>query len=656
MSLTRPYLQRYWASFAAALAFLAVESVCDLMQPTIMARIVDTGVAARDPAIVLRLGVVMLGVAGIGAIAATGRNLVASLVSFRFAAQLRAQVFSQITGFSFGELNRFDTASLVTRQTNDITQVQGFVNGIMRIFAKAPILAVGSLVMSVLLEPRLALILAVVVPVAGGLIAANLAVGFPRFRQVQQALDRVNSVTREYLGGIRVVKAFVQEDREVRRFAAANTELTDATRRALQTMAVFGPIIALTVNLGVVAVLWVGGHGAEGDGVRVGRVIALVNYMSQLLFALMMIANVFTVFVRARASWERLAEVLAAPASESHLTRTGAPGPGAPTAAPSGSAASAQPSPSARTPRIGAATPAVPVSPVAGAPPGAFSPAVPPPTPTVAEPHAGHLARGTGAAAAGPGTAVEFCHVSFAYPTAPGRRVLSGIELTCQPGRLTAVIGPTGSGKSTLAALVPRFYEPDEGQVRLGGVPVRELELAQLRRRIALVPQQTVLFSGPVAANLRWGLDGATDEELEAAARIACAHDFASALPEGYATRLGQGGVNLSGGQRQRLALARALIRRPEVLILDDCTSSVDSLTEAEILAGVRRWAAHGTCILITQRISAAAAADQVLVLDDGVPAGLGSHAELLRACDVYRDICAAQLGREALEGAADHA
>jgi ATP-binding cassette subfamily B protein len=221
---------------------------------------------------------------------------------------------------------------------------------------------------------------------------------------------------------------------------------------------------------------------------------------------------------------------------------------------------------------------------------------------------------------------------------------------------LTAVIGPTGSGKSTLAALVPRFYEPDEGQVRLGGVPVRELDLARLRRRIALVPQQTVLFSGPVAANLRWGLDEATEEDLEAAARVACAHDFASALPEGYATRLGQGGVNLSGGQRQRLALARALIRRPEVLILDDCTSAVDSLTEAEILAGVRRWSAHGTCILITQRISAAAAADQVLVLDDGLPAGLGTHTELLRTCGVYQDICAAQLGREALEGTTDHA
>jgi ATP-binding cassette subfamily B multidrug efflux pump len=249
------------------------------------------------------------------------------------------------------------------------------------------------------------------------------------------------------------------------------------------------------------------------------------------------------------------------------------------------------------------------------------------------------------------GTGVEFSGVSFAYPGSSGRTVLEGVDLVCEPGRITAIIGPTGSGKSTLAALVPRFYDATSGSVQVGSLDVRSLDLADLRARIALVPQKTVLFTGTIAENLRWGRDDAGQDDLEEAARAAAAHEFIAGFPEGYASVLGQGGVNLSGGQKQRVAIARALVRRPEVLVLDDCTSSVDSITEAEILAAVRDSAAGFTCILITQRISAAAAADRVLVLDDGRPAGVGTHAELFRGCDVYRDICAAQLGREALDG-----
>ncbi len=238
----------------------------------------------------------------------------------------------------------------------------------------------------------------------------------------------------------------------------------------------------------------------------------------------------------------------------------------------------------------------------------------------------------------------------FRLPGAQGRLVLEGVDLECKPGQLTAIIGPTGSGKSSLASLVPRFYEPTRGEVFLGGQDVREIDLRELRRRIALVPQKTVLFTGTIAENLRWGREDATDAELAEAARLARAHDFVAGFPEGYRTVLGQGGVNLSGGQKQRLAIARALVRKPEVLILDDCTSSVDAITEAEILGGIRGSAASYTCILITQRISAAAAADWVLVLDDGKPVGLGRHETLMRECEVYRDICVAQLGREAVD------
>ncbi len=259
MSIARPYLRKYAAPFLAAVGCLSVESICDLLQPTVMARIVDQGVALHDLAIVVRLGLLMLVIAAVGASGATGRNVIATLVSYRFAAELRSDLYRRIISFSFTELDGFDRASLITRQTNDVSQVQGFVNGMMRIFAKAPIVAVGSLVMAVLLEPGLSLVLAVVVPVAAGIIAINLFTGFRRFQKVQEALDSVNSVTREYLGGVRVVKAFGREEHEVSRFAVANRELTGASTRALRAVALFGPAISLSVNLGIVAVLWIGG-------------------------------------------------------------------------------------------------------------------------------------------------------------------------------------------------------------------------------------------------------------------------------------------------------------------------------------------------------------------------------------------------------------
>jgi len=574
--LASPYVRAYFAPFLAAFACLSVESVCDLLQPTVMARIVDDGVAANDIGLVLRLGLLMLCIAAVGAAGAAGRNIIASIVSYRFGARLRADIFRRVTSFSFSELDAFDPASLITRQTNDVTQVQTLVNGVMRVFAKAPILAVGGLVMASVLEPGLVVVLVVTVPIAAALICINLATGFPRFKRVQEGLDRVNSVAREFLGGIRVVKAFGREKREVGKFAAANAELTGASTFALRIMAFFGPAVSLTVNLGIVAVLWLGGYRVTSGSLQVGKIIAFINYMTQILHALTMITGIFTSFVRAKASWERIGAILCVQGSES--LDLSAPSPAAPA-------------------------------------PG--------------------------------GAEVRFKGVSFAYPNSRGRLVLEDIELVCRPGSVTAVIGPTGSGKSSLAALVPRFYEPTRGTIFVGGVPSVSLDLQALRSRIALVPQKTVLVSGTIAENLRWGKDNATEAELEAAARIAQAHDFISCFPEGYASLLGQGGVNLSGGQKQRVAIARALVRKPEVLILDDCTGSVDSITEAEIMAGIRGSAPGFTCILITQRISAAAAADAILVLDEGKAVGIGGHESLVRECAVYRDICAAQLGGE---------
>src|SRR5208337_328670 len=515
-SLAAPYFRKYLWPFLAALACLSVESVCDLLQPTLMSHIVDDGVAARNIALVLHFGLQMLAVAGIGALGAAGRNIISSIVSYRFGAQLRADLFQRVTSFSFQELDSFDTASLITRQTNDVTQVQTFINGVMRFFAKAPILAVGGLIMAVILEPGLSVVPAVSVPIAAVLISINLATGFPRFRRMQERLDGVNSVTREYLGGIRVVKAFGQEKHEVQKFASANGELTDASTFALRAMALFGPAIALSMNLGIVAVLWIGGYRVASSSLQVGKIIAFINYMSQILFSLNVISLIFTSFVRARASWERISAVLATPGSEDLVEAAG-------------------------------------------------------PVPAGTE---------TARSAA---SAVEFRGVSFAYPGhSPPRLVLEDVSLFCEPGVITAVIGSTGSGKSSLVALVPRFYDPSSGAVLLGRKDVRELDLRLLRQRIALVPQKTVLFTGTIEENLRWGREDATAAELQAAATAAQAHDFIAGFPEGYRSMLGQGGVNLSGGQKQRVAIARALVRRPDVLILDDCTSSVDSITEAE--------------------------------------------------------------------------
>jgi ATP-binding cassette subfamily B multidrug efflux pump len=583
--LAGPYVRKYTWPFLAALACLSLESLCDLLQPTIMARVIDSGVAARDIGLVVHFGMLMLCVAALGAGSAIGRNILSSIVSYRFGAQLRADLFQRITSYSFQELDAFDAASLITRQTNDVTQVQQFVNGVMRIFAKAPILAVGGLAMAIVLEPSLSIVLAVAVPISAALITVNLLTGFPRFRRMQEGLDGVNSVTREYLGGVRVVKAFGQERGEVRRFAVANRELTAASTFALRVMALFGPAITLFMNLGIVAVLWIGGFRIGSPTLQVGKVIAFINYMTQILFSLNMISGIITFFVRAKASWERIGAVLGTPGSEQVVEA---------------------------------------------------------PVESALVDHA--ISR------AACGASVRFSEVSFSYPASRGRVVLEGVDLECAPGQITAMIGPTGSGKSTLASLVPRFYEPTQGAVFVGGRDVRELGLRELRQRIALVPQKTVLFTGTIAENLRWGRMEASDGELEEMARLACAHDFISGFPEGYQSVLGQGGVNLSGGQKQRIAIARALVRSPEVLILDDCTSSVDSITEAEILGAIRGSAMNCTCILITQRISAAAAADRVLVLDEGRPVGLGVHETLVRECNVYRDICVAQLGIEAVD------
>jgi ATP-binding cassette subfamily B protein len=573
MRLYTKYIKKYGVVFCVSLFFLTLEAVCDLLQPTIMSRIVDVGVAQRDLNYVLSTGGLMLGVTAIGAVAATMRNLLSTYVSQNFGAQLRSDLFKKVQSLSFENIDRFDRASLVTRLTNDVNQVQVFVNGMMRIFVKAPLTCIGGLIMATQLNPRLAVVLAVVVPIVGLFIYLNMKIGFPFFMKVQQSLDRVNGVMREYLSGVRVVKAFNRFDFEVDKFSHANEELQTKSISATRVMSIFSPAIMLTVNLGIVAVLWMGGLAAEQGDMQVGHIIAFTNYMTQILFSLMMISMVFNMFVRAKASAGRIGEVFA---EENRMTWKEQ-----------------------------------------------------------------ESLRGDGKGR------IDFEHVSFSYEGGHGESVLKDITFSCLPGETVGIIGSTGSGKSSLVGLIPRFYDATKGTVRVDGVDVREVDPKLLREKMAIVPQKTVLFTGTVKENIRWGKDEASDEEMELAARMAQAHDFIERTPDGYQARVGQGGINFSGGQKQRLSIARALVRKPEILILDDSTSAVDVATETKIKEALREYAQGLTCLLIAQRITSVMDADKIVVLDQGELVGIGTHESLLKDCRVYQEIFQSQIGKE---------
>ena len=565
------YGKRYRLQFGAAFLFVTLEALCDLLQPTIMSRIIDQGVAERQLDIVLHLGALMFGITFLGALAATVRNIISSKVSQQLGSELRLDLYEKIQGLSLANIDGLDRASLVTRLTNDITQVQMLANGMMRIAFKAPLLCLGSLVMAVNLNLQLTVVLAVVVPVIAMLIVINMKLGFPLFLKVQKSLDYVNGVTREYLAGVRVVKAYNRFDYETDKFEKANEELQGWSITAMRRMTVFVPSIMLTMNLGIAAVLWLGALGVNSGKVQAGEIIAFINYMTQILVSLLIISMMFNVFVRAKVSAQRLGEVFLQENLQTWREKT--------------------PQPQAEKGRV------------------------------------------------------DLVQVSFAYE---GQEpVLKNINLTCFPGETVGLIGATGSGKSTLVNLIPRFYDAGEGCVKVDGENVNHIAPQVLREKIAVVPQKTVLFSGTILDNIRWGKEDASLAEVEASAKLAEAHEFVAAFPESYHTRLGQGGVNISGGQKQRLAIARALLKNPEILILDDCTSAVDVATEARIKASLKKLRTALTCIIISQRIAAVRDADKIVVLDGGEIVGCGPHEMLVQTCRVYREIMQSQTGRE---------
>ena len=566
MKLIVRYLRRHGRIFLLSMTFLTLEAVCDLLQPTFMSYIVDRGVEQADIGKILRYGGIMLLIAFAGAFCAVMRSHMASRTSRRVGKELRSDMFRHVQQLSLENIDRLQPASVVTRMTNDVTQVEDFINRMMRIMVKAPITGIGAVILIVIQTPRQAPVMLAILLIVSGLVAANMRIGYPRFARVQQKLDRLNGVTREFLSSIRVVKAFRAEDAEREKFGAASGELAAANTEAMRTPAVFSPLINLTVNLGIVLLLWI---SSRQDSGRIGRLMASVNYMTQFLFAVTKTADTVNTAVRAIASSRRIGELL-----EEH--------------------------------------------------PAQQEPAQPAEVQLTGE--------------------LCFDRVSFRYAGA-GRNSLYDISFRIPAGTTLGIIGPTGAGKSTLVNLVPRFYDATDGRILTDGTDIRQIAEKTLREAIAVVPQKALPFTGTIRENLLWGRSDASQEEIEAAARVACAEEFILKSPEGYDTLLGQGGVNLSGGQKQRLSLARALLRRPKILLLDDCTSALDAATEARVLEGLRQLAPRPAVLLVSQKISTVMQADCILCLDDGRVAGLGTHRELMEHCETYRQIYDSQIG-----------
>lgn len=569
MKLMLRFVKKHIGMFLIAVLFLTIETFADLLQPTFMSYIVDKGVKNREIGTILQYGAIMLGITALGAVGAAVRNIYASKTSQLISKEIRLAIYEKVQTLSYENIDRLQPASIITRITNDVTQMQNFINGIMRIMLKAPVTCIGAVALIILQMPGLLPLMLVILVIAGLLIYGNMKLGYPRFDRMQKKLDGLNQTSREFLSAIRVVKAFRAEEQEQEKFQESSRQLADAGIASMRVMAVFGPLINLTVNSGIVVMLWLSGRELTGE---IGRLMACVNYMTQVLFALGMVSNILNSAVRAVASAARVQEIL--------------------DEVPAQKEAEAFPQTLALS------------------------------------------------------GAVAFRQVSFAY-AGTARPAIYQASFAAGEGETIGIIGPTGSGKSTLVNLVPRFYDAREGQVLVGGQDVTRVPVALLRQMIAVVPQKALLFTGTIQENLRWGDKQATKEEIRRAAKAACAEDFVSKLPEGYETQLGQGGVNLSGGQKQRLSIARALLKKPRILILDDCTSALDATTEARVLQGIRREAAGMTVLLVSQRIATVMKADHILCMEDGRICGFGTHEELLAGCEPYRAIYRSQIGEE---------
>jgi ATP-binding cassette subfamily B protein len=565
------FLAPYRGSVAIALVLALVQSIGALLPPRLMADIVDRGIVHGDQRVILEIGGLMI----VFSLLATGCAIVASYYSSRvatgFGRTLRRAVFARASFLSIRQFDRFGTASLVTRTTNDTTQVQQMVIMLLTMVIAAPMMAAGGIILALSQDVQLAWVLIAVVPIMAVVFAAIMTRAVPLSTAMQGKIDRLNLVLGEGLSGVRVIRAFDQGARQRARFDAANLDATDTAIAVNRLMAVLMPALILMLNLTSVAIVWVGAHRVAAGVMPVGTMIASLQYAMQILFAVFMVTAIFVMLPRASAAAKRINEVLDL------------------------------------VPEI-----ADPVGVAAMAPP---------------------VVRGR----------VEFDDVTFQYAGAD-EPALAGVSFVANAGEVTAIVGGTGSGKSTLAGLIPRFYDVKGGRVLVDGVDVRQLPQADVRARIGFVPQKAVLFNGTIASNIRYGRDGASDDDLRHAADVAQALDFIDAMPQGFDAPVAQGGTNLSGGQKQRLAIARAIVRRPDVYVFDDSFSALDFATDAKLRAALREETKHATVVIVAQRVSTVMDADRIIVLDNGRVAGVGTHAALLKSNEVYREIVASQV------------
>ena len=575
-SLTQ-YLKEFKWHLALGPAFKMLEAIFELLVPLVVASIVDIGVRGGDRGHIWRMGGLLLLLALLGCASAMVAQYVAARTSQGFGTRVRSALFRHIGSLSHAELDELGTASLITRVNNDVNQLQAAVAMFIRLVFRSPFLAVGATIMAMLLDLRMSAIFlcaAVLIALALWLVMSR---SVPYFRGIQRLLDRVFLITQENLDGARVIRAFSKQRYERARFEDAGEELRRSTLRVNRLSALLSPVTSVIANCAIMAILWFGGRRVYTGSLTQGQIIALWNYMTQILLALIMVANLVVLFTKAAASAQRVNAVFET----------------LPGVTDAGNR---------------------PITPVAGAP------------------------------------KLTFDHISFRY--AGGGDSLSDFSMEIAPGETVGIIGGTGAGKSTLVGLIPRFYDVTEGRILLDGVDIRDYPFSQLRGQIGMVPQSAVLFSGTVRSNLCWGKADASDEELWQALELAQAADFVRALPDALDSPVTQGGKSLSGGQRQRLTIARALVGRPAILILDDSASALDYATDAALRRALKQSTGGMTVLMISQRANTVKGADRILVLDGGGVAGIGTHASLLDSCPVYREICLSQRSEEGVKGA----
>ena len=549
-----------------------IEVIMDLNQPKLMSDIIDIGVANGDISYVLNIGFKMIVVAFIGILGGMLCGIFATLASMNMGKNIRQALFDKIQSLSFLEIDKFKTSSLITRLTNDVTQVQNMVMMALRGMVRSPLICLGGIIMSLTISIKLSMIFLIAIPLIILSVTLITSKSIPFFTEMQKKIDNVNLVMRENLLGVRVVKAFAIEDKVRQRFSNANEELMDTSIKAQEVTILLWPLVTLIMNLSVVAVLWFGGNYVNNGSLEIGKIMAFINYLVQIMGSLNMLVMIIINFSRAKVSAERINEVLDI---ESSIKDT------------------------ENTEKI-----------------DNFD--------------------------------VEFKDVYFKY-NKDGEYVLKDISFKASEGEKIGIIGPTGSGKSSLISLIPRLYDTTSGSVMIGNKDVRSLKIKDLRKIIGVVLQDTTLFSGSIADNLRFGMEDANEEMMDSATRDAQAFEFINSSNEGYNREVGQRGKNLSGGQKQRISIARTLIKNPKILILDDSSSALDMETESKLQNSLKNRMKDSTVFLIAQRISAVMDSDKIIVLDNGEIAAIGTHKELIKNCEIYRSIAISQLGEEAV-------